>query len=855
MSIEVITNTNYDYGLDFGIDKTDQSVHFIENQILENNFIQNPFYIGFNGGNLLKHGMKKIYEFDTVIVLTNNSLSSEFMSHFFSAKLKQSDINRFTENVNNSIKFIRVSRNILFNKIHYYKANLVKDSDLKIIFPNDNFNPVEIVLPLFELSSEDVKTYCNLYKTTTNIENLKKSFELNMQFNKTNSLVSDNLSKLISELKESDFWTKSRNCKLNFTNMFNVRYFQSRTDNNKFTLMVQTPDREKLAMPDGTSNYPTRNLNEKFFDVATILKKNFDGNRTFYATIPDSHYTDKDFMGLLKMIKTEKELYELTTNILISKEYCHLIMKSEPLTFLANLFEKYNGAYKYSFGYAFLTLYLEESLFLTKAMKENRFVFDINTANKLPVFPFLQTDLKQNPYISPLIHNDHGDFQNNLVGLKYIDNYDGYGVCNLETFKKRLNIFISGEPDKDIFEGINMANYGLSGSIIPACIPKRSPLYDSYLNEFKDETTAFKNFIQNYYGSSDIDIMCNLPNYSDFITNAYDVYKTIMKNTNSTENDSSYDTVRTIGISVSKQFFRETVDDFNQKFAVKWTSEEYQENVKDIRVKFYLHAKYYYIKNRMNEALYQKHGEITNEFLILFMKPLSVDNLTIYILQDDEYDMGARKKDTDFVFYTNDFRTDENKVKDCQNKALMKIGESIRFKLCFKKLNKTFELFKTAGPDFFSTVAKFHLPCVRAYYTNSNVYILPSCIGAMMTGMNIDYKYFAGIRDPNDILVKYMKRGFGTILNKEEIKQLKEFLTKNNITQNYLGPKEVYSDIFTQFDSKKEYKYISNYDELKKKYNKTNKVVNCLKFTTVSENGNINKCMKSFFDLYYDSMN
>jgi len=125
----------------------------------------------------------------------------------------------------------------------------------------------------------------------------------------------------------------------------------------------------------------------------------------------------------------------------------------------------------------------------------------------------------------------------------------------------------------------------------------------------------------------------------------------------------------------------------------------------------------------------------------------------------------------------------------------------------------------------------------------------------MMTGMNIDYKYFAGIRDPNDILVKYMKRGFGTILNKGEIKQLKEFLTKNNITQNYLGPKEVYSDIFTQFDSKKEYKYISNYDELKNKYKKTNKVINCLKFNNVSENGNINKCIKSFFDLYYDSIN
>jgi hypothetical protein len=853
MSVEVITN---DFDLDYGIDKTDQSIHFIENKIIENNSIQNPFYIGFNGGNLIKYGMKKIYEFETIIVLINNGLDPNFMKNFFSTILKDSDINFLTDKMKNCIKFNRVSRNILFNKTHYFKANIVKDSDLKRIFQNEIFNPVEIVLPLFELSPLDVNTYCELYKNNISIQNLKNTFELDMQFNKFNNFnthTSNNLSIRISELKESDFWTKPYNCKLNFTNMFNIRDFQNRTDNNKFTLMVSTPDREKLAMPDGTSNYPTHNLNEKFFDVATILKNNYEGKITFYATIPDSHYTEKDFMELLKISKGNKELYNLSINILISKEYSHLIMKKEPLIFLSKLFEKYNGAYKYAFGYAFLTLYLEECLFLTKTTKGNRYVFDIDTANKLPIFPFLQTNLKYNPYISPLIHDEQGDFKNNLVGIKYIKNYDGYGVCDLETFKKRLNIFITGKPDIDIFEGIDMKNYGVCGSIIPACLQKRSPLYDAYLNQFKDETEAFKNFTENYYGLSDIDIMCNLENYSDFIIEAYNFYTKIIKNTASKKEDTTFDTVRTIGITLSKLFFRETLDDFNKRFGINWTAEEYQNNIKDNRVKLYIHSKYYYIKSRINEGLYKKYGEITNDFLIIFMKPHTIDNLTIYILQDNEYNMEI-KKDTDFILYLNDFRQDENRVKDCENKALMKIGESIRFQLKFKKFNKTFELFKSSGPDFFSTVAKFHLPCVRAYYTNSNVYILPSCIGAMMTGMNIDYKYFAGIREPNDILVKYMKRGFGTILNKEEIKQLKIYLEKNNLTQKYIEPKEVYSDIFKQFEKKKEYTYITTYDELKDIYKKTNNTINCLKFNTISTNGNINVCKKSFFDLYYETI-
>jgi hypothetical protein len=36
--------------------------------------------------------------------------------------------------------------------------------------------------------------------------------------------------------------------------------------------------------------------------------------------------------------------------------------------------------------------------------------------------------------------------------------------------------------------------------------------------------------------------------------------------------------------------------------------------------------------------------------------------------------------------------------------------------------------------------------------------------------INIDYKYFAGTNDPIDIINKYRMRGFGTWLNKEEIK-------------------------------------------------------------------------------------
>ena len=67
------------------------------------------------------------------------------------------------------------------------------------------------------------------------------------------------------------------------------------------------------------------------------------------------------------------------------------------------------------------------------------------------------------------------------------------------------------------------------------------------------------------------------------------------------------------------------------------------------------------------------------------------------------------------------------------------------------------------------------LPIVRSYYDGNTVYITPSCISACMTFLNMDYKYFAGSKDPIEIINKYRSRGFGTILNENEIKRLLEY--------------------------------------------------------------------------------
>jgi hypothetical protein len=180
---------------------------------------------------------------------------------------------------------------------------------------------------------------------------------------------------------------------------------------------------------------------------------------------------------------------------------------------------------------------------------------------------------------------------------------------------------------------------------------------------------------------------------------------------------------------------------------------------------------------------------------------------------------------------------------------------------------RTIELFRAKSTEFFGVVARFHLPCVRAYYQGNNVYILPSCITAMMTGINIDYKYFAGVRDPIDIINKYRMRGFGVILTDHEKKHMAYY--NNNIKtfggmfhvpsndktaiQKMFGAKELDDQIYRPLchidglpqDTYNNYptRYIKNMSDLKKyyadkyKYNAEIFGFDLFKFTSIRRNG------------------
>ena len=115
---------------------------------------------------------------------------------------------------------------------------------------------------------------------------------------------------------------------------------------------------------------------------------------------------------------------------------------------------------------------------------------------------------------------------------------------------------------------------------------------------------------------------------------------------------------------------------------------------------------------------------------------------------------------------------------------MFKVNEGLKYKVESPFLNHALEIFQIKYQEFFSCVSRFHLPCVRGYYNGDNVYLLPSCVSAHMTFVNMDYKYFAGSKDPIEIINKYRTRGFGTILNDTEKIHLVEYSSSINSWKN-----------------------------------------------------------------------
>lgn len=103
-------------------------------------------------------------------------------------------------------------------------------------------------------------------------------------------------------------------------------------------------------------------------------------------------------------------------------------------------------------------------------------------------------------------------------------------------------------------------------------------------------------------------------------------------------------------------------------------------------------------------------------------------------------------------------------------------SQHFRIRINAKHMVRPLELFRVY--DFASSVVRFHFPCVRAYYNGSDVHCFNTYITAGITGMHFDYCWYVNGKHAIGTVMKYVQRGYGLVVSKEEIGQLVEFLSK-----------------------------------------------------------------------------
>lgn len=79
-----------------------------------------------------------------------------------------------------------------------------------------------------------------------------------------------------------------------------------------------------------------------------------------------------------------------------------------------------------------------------------------------------------------------------------------------------------------------------------------------------------------------------------------------------------------------------------------------------------------------------------------------------------------------------------------------------------------------------ATISKFHLAPVRAWWDGEDLHMLPTFVIAAMSGMSYDLRWISCMKDLRDVVLKYFQRGFGTVINKKEAKNIIEYVNNSD---------------------------------------------------------------------------
>ena len=768
--------------LDLNIDDIDEDIQIKSKiKLTKSSKVNNIFYPNINNiKNRFSEGITKdnLYkEFNApYIICVKDDIN--FESFFHEKMISEDEL----DHIKKSIKIIPVKYSSISESMYNYfiimSAPLFNSFNVKDKY-NKQISAVGDVLAccLFRFKSVDIYRYLKQYEGVSDFVDIYNGLLINEYFGVFSSKLYRNQIILIDNMTETNYWTIYNNCKLNYTtkfrsNSFNLSINERLTDkniDNVIKYLISTKDdNDYLAFLFKKSNY---------VDASSGIDAN---GYKLYTISSNIIITVLDFNKIFDKLMPDVQ-YHLIMSCLISKELCHLIINNQYILgkimsneyFLNNFtfMELYGQILRYTMGYAWLTMYIEESIKRSYAKITDRFIFNIDTASLLPWFPYSIENIHICPYLPILVSNETLNISKNILGVeqhiylnlnqKAIDK-TRYGVCTKDIFIQRINQFISGKNDFNILNDINWNNIAISGSIMAGCLPNYNTLMSKFIIDKTSFNIDFVEFINEYYKEADIDVMCNIKDIFLFVDKINEFNNQLQINIKAkyeitTElNISKIFTNKSASILIDKNFINQYLIDKIQLSNIEIISDLNNPSIKDIIYTHYIEWHKDFLKKSATDNPDKFFDPKYHEIYI----PVPITEINIILINN------TKTTDTPDTIQTTE-TTETNPI------FIPKIN--YKFRISSRYLPHNFEFFQIKYDDFLSTVSQFHLPIVRAYYDGNDVYLTTACISACMTLINIDRKYFAGKTDPIEIINKYRMRGFGTILNQREITKLIEY--------------------------------------------------------------------------------
>ncbi len=346
---------------------------------------------------------------------------------FINKTIEQDALNQLSNMI-----LYKTNISIVRNNVHF--GNIVH-CDKKYLINSNKFSyeldENVLILPIYNIGFLDLQKYIDYINGLITFNNLYDILIINNYFGDNMNTDYNKLKILgmINNLEDSKYWEASYNCLPNITNLFDERKFNFNIIKSK----TMTELLDKISNSPIKENYIEQIFNRRnYVDPSEIINKK---GYKLYWKVNYSEYSNSDINKLFDTLD-DKQKFFLFSNLCVSKKYCHLVINNEYIiNMMTPTINNYIQLFNYLFGYTWLRFYFEETINRYRVKTTDMYIFDINTASKLPVFYFNHNNPHKNAYCPLLIGNKTLKPDVNACGVISSTNNDlEHRICNFFNF-------------------------------------------------------------------------------------------------------------------------------------------------------------------------------------------------------------------------------------------------------------------------------------------------------------------------------------------------------------------------------------------------------------------------------------